>query len=50
MNKLGMVNLKEDFDHPKVSAPSLKRHCLYVIEYQKWLNTQLQVKDVNRVP
>ena len=39
MVKLGMADLKEDFDHPKVNVPSLKRHCLYVIEHQKWLST-----------
>ena len=41
MTKLGMTDLKQDFDHPKVSVPSLKRHCLYIIEYQQWLSTQL---------
>ena len=39
MAKLGMSDSKEDFDHPKVNVPSLKRHCLYVIGYQKWLST-----------
>lgn len=40
MTKLGMQNLKKDFDHPKVDHPSLKRHCLYMIKEQEWSNIQ----------
>lgn len=41
MQRIGMVNdPKRDFDHPKVpdSHPQLKRHVLYTISKQQWLN------------
>ena len=41
MQRIGMVNdPKRDFDHPKVpdSHPQLKRHVLYTINKQQWLN------------
>ena len=41
MQRIGMVNdPKRDFDHPKVpdSHPQLKRHMLYTISKQQWLN------------
>ena len=45
MTKLGMRDLNQDFDHPKVSLPSLKRHCLYMIERQDYLLGQLEVNN-----
>ena len=42
MTKLGMRDLNQDFDHPKVSLPSLKRHCLYMIERQDYLFDQFE--------
>ena len=41
MQRIGMVNdPKRDFDHPKLpdSHPQLKRHVLYTISKQQWLN------------
>lgn len=41
MQRIGMVNdPKRDFDHPKVpdTHPQLKRHVLYTISKQQWLN------------
>ena len=41
MQRIGMINDPErDFDHPKVpdSHPQLKRHVLYTISKQQWLN------------
>ncbi|MDR2312631.1 MAG: GNAT family N-acetyltransferase [Brucellaceae bacterium] len=41
MQRIGMVSApKRDFDHPKVpnSHPQLKRHVLYTISKQQWLN------------
>ena len=38
MSKIGMVNTKQDFNHPKLSAGHvLARHCLYKITQQQWL-------------
>ena len=42
MTKLGMRDLNQDLDHPKVSLPSLKRHCLYMIERQDYLLDQFE--------
>ncbi len=41
MQRIGMISdPKRDFDHPKVpdSHPKLKRHVLYTISKQQWLN------------
>ncbi|MCG9647312.1 GNAT family N-acetyltransferase [Vibrio brasiliensis] len=38
MKKLGMVNIDEDFDHPKLpSGHRLQRHCLYRITRDQWI-------------
>jgi len=37
MEKIGMVNTKQDFDHPKLDkGHELERHCLYRITQQQW--------------
>jgi len=39
MEKLGMHNLQEDFDHPNVPDHShVKRHCVYKLTREEWLN------------
>ncbi|MGF1734813.1 GNAT family N-acetyltransferase [Photobacterium satsumensis] len=39
MGKIGMVNIGQDFDHPKLpQGHSLQRHCLYQITKETWLN------------
>ncbi len=36
--KLGMVNMNQDFSHPKVvKGHPLERHCLYKITQKQWL-------------
>lgn len=40
MTELGMQDLEQDFDHPKVNHPELKRHCLYAIGQHEWLGLQ----------
>lgn len=38
MQKLGMENTGQDFNHPKLeSGHPLERHCLYRMTKQKWL-------------
>ncbi|MFB9133706.1 GNAT family N-acetyltransferase [Vibrio olivae] len=38
MEKIGMRNTQQDFDHPKLEvAHPLSRHCLYQITYDEWL-------------
>jgi RimJ/RimL family protein N-acetyltransferase len=38
MRKLGMVNVKHDFNHPKLpEGHPLERHCLYRITKDEWL-------------
>jgi RimJ/RimL family protein N-acetyltransferase len=37
MKKIGMVNTKQNFDHPKLAkGHELERHCLYRITQQQW--------------
>lgn len=37
MEKIGMVNMGQDFDHPKLpSGHPLTRHCLYSITREQW--------------
>ncbi|PSU35811.1 GNAT family N-acetyltransferase [Photobacterium lutimaris] len=39
MSKIGMINIGQDFDHPKLpQGHSLQRHCLYQITQETWLN------------
>ncbi len=41
MEKLGMQNTGQDFNHPKLeSGHPLVRHCLYRISRQQWLKEQ----------
>lgn len=45
MERIGMVyNAERDFDHPKIpnTHPQLKRHVLYTINKQQWLNQSLK--------
>lgn len=38
MTKIGMSNIHQDFDHPKISKTHpLARHCLYKITRREWL-------------
>ena len=40
MQKLGMENTNQDFDHPKLPAGHrLERHCLYKITKEQWYET-----------
>lgn len=37
MEKIGMVNTEQNFDHPKLAkGHELERHCLYRITQQQW--------------
>jgi RimJ/RimL family protein N-acetyltransferase len=39
MERIGMVNAKEDFDHPALpEGHELRRHCLYRITRETWLH------------
>ncbi|MGR5064094.1 GNAT family N-acetyltransferase [Photobacterium sp. DNB22_13_2] len=39
MDKIGMANIGQDFNHPKLPhGHSLQRHCLYQITQETWLN------------
>ncbi len=41
MEKLGMTNQKQDFNHPKLpQGHALERHCLYRITRREWLAYQ----------
>lgn len=43
MERIGMKNTHEDFDHPALPEGSaLRRHCLYRIERQVWLDREAQ--------
>ena len=38
MIKVGMENIEEEFDHPKLeSGHELERHCLYLMTKERWL-------------
>ena len=38
MERIGMINAGEDFDHPALPEGSdLRRHCLYRITHERWL-------------
>jgi len=40
MERVGMTNANEDFDHPKPALPegsALKRMCLYRLSREQWL-------------
>jgi len=40
MERIGMTNAQEDFDHPAVAEGSpLRRHCLYRITHAQWQRT-----------
>ena len=40
MSKLGMANIHQDFNHPKLSkGHRLERHCLYRITKDQWLKS-----------
>ncbi|GIS21143.1 MAG: hypothetical protein CM15mP120_30590 [Pseudomonadota bacterium] len=37
MQRLGMVNADEDFDHPNLPVGhELRRHCLYRLSRRQW--------------
>ena len=42
MQRLGMIESKDTFEHPSISDDSpLKRHCLYRLTRQQWLKSNL---------
>ena len=41
MQRIGMINAHEDFDHPALPEGSeLRRHCLYRISRERWMATR----------
>jgi len=41
MQRIGMINAHEDFDHPALPEGSeLRRHCLYRISREQWMATR----------
>lgn len=44
MEKIGMTNIGQDFDHPKLpKGHHLERHCLYQISRETWLKSHIKV-------
>ncbi|MGR5142241.1 GNAT family N-acetyltransferase [Photobacterium sp. DNB23_23_1] len=45
MDKIGMVNIGQDFNHPKLpQGHSLQRHCLYQITQETWLKKTVKLR------
>ncbi|PSW15574.1 GNAT family N-acetyltransferase [Photobacterium rosenbergii] len=43
MEKIGMANIGQDFDHPKLpTGHHLERHCLYQITRETWLKSHVK--------
>jgi RimJ/RimL family protein N-acetyltransferase len=42
MERVGMINANEDFDHPSpalAEGSALRRHCLYRLSRERWLRS-----------
>jgi hypothetical protein len=41
MQRIGMINANEDFDHPALPEGSeLRRHCLYRMSRERWMTRE----------
>ena len=49
MQRIGMTNTNEDFDHPALPEGSeLRRHCLYRISRERWMATRPDATGAKR--